>query len=140
MNLILSVFLIGNLTVTAYRSLPEQTDDSPFITSIGERVNNHGVAISQDLLRSGAVNYGDLLYIEGVGFRVVNDCMNARHRKRVDVWVASKDEEHNIGVHRRQVFLIRRTLSGQVQSTKQTWQRTIDVLGIRISESFRREP
>lgn len=83
------VTLVGSLLTTSYRSVPEQTDASPFITSIGERVNEHGIAVSQDLLRSGAVKYGDHVYIEDVGFKVVNDCLNARHRNHIDVWVDS---------------------------------------------------
>lgn len=91
--LLLVVVFIGNMTLTSYRSVPEQTDDSPFFTSIGERVNNHGVAVSQDLLASGVVRYGDLLYIEGQGFKVVNDTMNRRIKNSIDVWLETREQE-----------------------------------------------
>ncbi len=94
MNLILISVFIGNLAITSYRSVPEQTDESPFTTSTGERVCKDGVAVSQDLLKSGVVKYGDWLYIQGVGFKRVNDTMNARHKRHLDVWVGSlKDEK-----------------------------------------------
>lgn len=95
-ELVLSVIFIGNLQVTAYRSVPEQTDDSPYITSTGERVNPNGIAISQDLLKSGAVHYGDTVYIEDVGFKKINDCLNKRHKMHLDIWVSTKERESEV--------------------------------------------
>ncbi len=113
-ELILTSLFIGNLTVTAYRSVKSQTDASPWRTSINERVNNHGVAVSQDLLviNGGTLNYGDQLYIEGIGFRVVNDCMNARMKKHLDIWAETKEDEHKFFKRwkngKTQVWVIRR--------------------------------
>lgn len=100
--------------MTAYRSVKAQTDSSPWITSIGERVHPHGVAISQDLLKrfGGPLNYGDLIYIEDVGFKIVNDVMNPRHKNRFDIWVATQDKEKEF--HRKfkdrklKIWIIRR--------------------------------
>lgn len=85
--------LIGTFNVTSYRSVVEQTDDSPFITSIGQRVCGHGIAVSQDMLKSRAVKYGDWVYVENVGMKQINDTMNIRHKNRFDVWVSSLKEE-----------------------------------------------
>lgn len=85
--------LLGNLTVTSYRSVPSQTDSSPYHTATGERVCKDGVAVSQDLLKNGVVKYGDWLWIEGIGFKRVNDTMNPRHKLHIDVWVNSVKEE-----------------------------------------------
>lgn len=93
MNLILISLFIGNMGVTAYRSVPEQTDNSPFITSTGERVCKDGVAVSQDLLKSKRVKYGDWLYIEGIGLKRVNDTMNIRFKNHIDIWVKSLEDE-----------------------------------------------
>lgn len=92
-ELVIALALIGQLSVTAYRSIPSQTDESPYVTSIGERVNEHGVAVSQDLLKAGTLRYGDVIYIEDVGFKVVNDTMHIRNRQHVDVWVPNYDQE-----------------------------------------------
>lgn len=90
MSLVLTAVFIGNLTLTSYRSVPGQTDDTPNITSIGEKTSIAGVAVSQDLLCpaclklhrrcdhpevAGHIHYGDCLFIESVGLRVANDVM-----------------------------------------------------------------
>lgn len=97
-ELLLSLIFVTNVQVTGYRSLSSQTDDSPFITSTGERVGPHGVAISQDLLsqNGGPIHYGDYVYIEGVGIKYVNDCLNKRIHNAVDIWCATHMEEHRI--------------------------------------------
>jgi len=99
------------MQITSYRSVPEQTDDSPFYTSIGEHVHPHGVAVSRDLLKrwGGPLNYGDQLYIEGFGFKVVNDTMNARYKRSVDIWVGSYDEEKRIGIKHGRVWIVHPT-------------------------------
>jgi 3D (Asp-Asp-Asp) domain-containing protein len=88
------------VTMTAYRPVAQQTDDSPTWTSIGDRATKFGVAVSQDMLKDGRVKYGDVLYIPGVGYRIVNDCMNARHKNRIDVLVFTHAEEKKIGERR----------------------------------------
>lgn len=93
MKLILISFFLGNLNITGYRSVPQQTDNSPFITSIGERVTKDGVAVSQDLLESKKVKYGDWLYVEGVGLKRVNDTMHPRHKNHIDVWLPTLEAE-----------------------------------------------
>ena len=90
----LAAIFVGNLTLTSYRSVPSQTKPKDCEwTSIGDRVCRDGVAVSQDLLESGRVRYGDWIYIEGVGLKRINDTMNRRHREHVDVWVRTLDEE-----------------------------------------------
>src|SRR6185436_5394729 len=95
MKLVLTSILIGHLIGTAYRSVPNQTDDSPYSTATGEHVCAHGIAISQDLLKKngGTLEFGDVVYIQDIGFKVVNDTMNKRHRGRFDVWVSVYKEE-----------------------------------------------
>ena len=128
MKIILISILIGNMTVTSYRSVPGQTDSTPFRTSINERVTPHGVALSRDLLKrwGGPIDYGDYIYIEGYGIKVVNDCManyrclqyktieNRKRcvekkyiRKHVDIWVKTYKEEKKIGWRKGNIFLIR---------------------------------
>ena len=116
MNLILISILIGNVTITSYRSVPRQTDASPWVTSTGERVHPYGVAVSRDLLSKygGPLNYGDLLYIEGYGFKVINDAMHERKAKSIDIWVATLNEERKIGVRHGNVWLIKSKLMEDV--------------------------
>lgn len=107
-----TVILVGLLTITSYRPIPAQTRPEcqgrfNCTTSTGDGVTRHGVAVSQDLLKSGRVKYGDVVYIDGFGFRVVNDCMNARITNAVDLMVFTKDEEKAVGVQQRNVYVIR---------------------------------
>lgn len=105
------MILLGILTVTAYQPRPEQTKPAcknrHFCeTSIGDNVSETGIAVSQDLLRSGAVHYGDCLYVPGIGYRVVNDCMAGRITKGVDILVFTRAEEKKIGVRHLKVYKV----------------------------------
>jgi 3D (Asp-Asp-Asp) domain-containing protein len=87
---------IGSFQVTAYRSVPYQTRERGYFwTASGDRVNSKGIAVSQDLLakNGGPFSYGDLVYVEHIGFKYVNDTMNKRITKHLDVWVGTYAEE-----------------------------------------------
>lgn len=101
---IAKLILLGVLTATSYRPVPGQTDSSPTWTSIGDRTTKYGVAVSQDMLADGRVKYGDVLFIPGVGNRIVNDCMNARHRNRIDILVFTPAEEKRFGVRKLKIY------------------------------------
>jgi hypothetical protein len=120
--LFIGLLLNQNMTVTSYRSIQAQTDSSPNYTSIGDRTHKGGCAVSRDLLTrwKGPVNYGDYLYIEGMGIYQVNDVMGDtgydkdthkrfKIREHIDIWVASHDEEKKIGIQHHRVFLIKGT-------------------------------
>ncbi len=121
-SLLLAVTLVGsNITITSYQSIRNQTDSSPFFTSIGERTRHGGVAVSRDMLcgacrrlhrrcahpeDSRKLHYGDWLYVREIGFVRVNDVMGAYTTERVkgrkvripiahhiDVWVGGLVEE-----------------------------------------------
>jgi hypothetical protein len=127
--------LVGNLTVTSYRAVKEQTDNSPFYTATGEHVRAGGVAVSRDLLcgacmklhrrcgkpgSSTKLHYGDWLYVEKFGYRQVNDVMGAVTAQRVkgkvvripikrhiDLFVWTWDQEHAVGVRKLDVFIVK---------------------------------
>lgn len=107
----LLIVLLGTMTITAYQPIPAQTkpecrDRYHCTTSIDDGITQYGAAISQDMLRSKQVHYGDIIHIEGLGLRVVNDTMNKRHTKHVDLLVFSYEEEKKIGTQHRRVWLI----------------------------------
>lgn len=113
--------MLGHLTATSYRSTPRQTDNSPYFTSIGDKVHRGGVAVSRDLLCGACkklhrrckhpenqtkVHYGDWLFAKELGFLQVNDVMgdftrqivNGKKvhipiRQQIDVWVESLVDE-----------------------------------------------
>lgn len=103
--------LLGVLTMTSYQPKPEQTkptciDRFHCTTSIDDGITKFGVAVSQDMLASGTLHYGDVLYIPGYGYRVVNDTMNIRHKRCIDLMVFTRGEEKAVGVRRLNVYKI----------------------------------
>jgi len=109
--MISELLVLGMLTVTSYQAIPAQTkpdckDRHHCETSIGDGITMYGCAVSQDLLKSGRVHYGDVLWITGFGYRVVNDTMNIRHHNSVDLLVFSRAEEKRVGVRHLKIYRI----------------------------------
>jgi 3D (Asp-Asp-Asp) domain-containing protein len=82
------------VTVTAYSSTPDQTDDSPFITANGTWV--HDGTLAANFLPFGTKvrlpDYsGDKVY-------VVEDRMNQRYTYRADIWMETREEAKQFGV------------------------------------------
>lgn len=88
------------VTLTAYNAVPAQTDDNPFETASGAYSNPEVIAArSQDLGKE--LPFGTIIAIDGpatpaescgygvvaplVGYRVIEDTMNARYTNRVDI-------------------------------------------------------
>lgn len=103
--------LLGLLTVTSYQPVPEQTKPEcrgrfHCTTSIDDGITKFGVAVSQDLLQNGSVHYGDILFVTGYGYRVVNDTMAIKNHKAVDLMVFTKEEEKAIGVRHIDIYVL----------------------------------
>jgi len=144
MQMVFVAILIGNLTVTSYRSVPGQTDSTPFHTSTGAHVEPGGVAVSRDLLcgacrrlhkrcrhpENPKIHYGDWLFVERYGFRFVNDCMSntstIRYKgkvkrriitKQIDIWVNSYQEEKTVNVKKLGVYKIEKRTENKLSLT-----------------------
>jgi len=113
--MLVEMLLVSTMTfqVTSYRSVPEQTDSTPFRTSIGTRVRKGICAVSRDVVNkqdTGLLKYGDIVWIEVINdpelsrFCLVADTMNKRHKNSVDFWVATHAEEKRIQVKRGRVY------------------------------------
>ncbi|MBI5622118.1 3D domain-containing protein [Candidatus Falkowbacteria bacterium] len=86
------------VTVTAYSSTPDQTDDSPCITANGFDVCEHG---QEDVIAANFLPFGTTVKMpEYFGDTVftVQDRMNARYYSRVDVWMQSREAAKQFGV------------------------------------------
>ena len=82
------------VTVTAYSSTPDQTDDSPFITANGTWV--HGGTLAANFLRFGTkIRFPDY---SGDKVYVVEDRMNQRYTYRADIWMPTREEAKQFGV------------------------------------------
>ncbi|NNF06020.1 MAG: 3D domain-containing protein [Candidatus Eisenbacteria bacterium] len=96
------------VTVTAYSSTVDQTDDTPFITASNTRVRRGIIALSRDLLREytpGApFEFGDVVEIPGVGNFFVEDTMNKRYTKRADIWFEHRADAYTWGRQNRSII------------------------------------
>lgn len=92
------------VTMTAYSSTVDQTDDSPFTTSTLQPVRSGIVAVSRDLLAE-QLPYGTTLRVleaHGEGEKCgawqipmlleVQDTMHLRKRNQIDLWLPSRNE------------------------------------------------
>lgn len=86
--------------ITAYNSLPEQTNDQPCITANGFNVCEHGL---EDTIAANFLRFGTKVRIpELFGDRIfiVRDRMNKRYPDRVDIWMLEKSDAINFGIRR----------------------------------------
>lgn len=82
------------VVITAYSSTVDQCDDTPFITANGSRVKDGIVA-------ANFAGFGTKIKIpELFGDKVfsVEDRMNRRFNKRIDIWMPSREEAIKFGV------------------------------------------
>lgn len=81
------------ITVTAYSSTPDQTDDSPFITANGTVVRD-GVVATNFLPFGTRVRFPELY---GDKEFIVADRMNTRYFYRVDIWMPDRKDALKFG-------------------------------------------
>lgn len=80
---------------TAYNSVPEQTDDSPFEAAWGDilKPDVKSIAVSRDLLDMGLRQYSKVKISGLPGEYVVLDKMNSRWEKKIDIYMGTDVEE-----------------------------------------------
>jgi len=83
------------VTATAYNSLRGQTQGNPTVTAWGDTLKPgmKAIAVSRDLIDSG-LTYGTEVRIDRLpGVYTVRDKMNARWRKKIDIYMGNSREE-----------------------------------------------
>ena len=89
--------VLNNIQITSYNNHADQTDDTPNITATNRPVRENMVAASPDLLNKGIIHYGDLVYIDCMKqWYVVEDTMNKRFERRLDIFLFDKNESLKI--------------------------------------------
>lgn len=89
--------VLNDITITSYNNHTEQTDDTPNLTATSRPVRENMIAVSPDLLTKGLIKYGDLVYIDCMEqWYVVEDTMNKRFERRIDVFLFDKQESLKI--------------------------------------------
>lgn len=91
----LKVAYSGTVLATAYNSLPGQTDSSPWTTASGTRCR-------EGVIASNHLPMGTKVMIDGFGDRVfvVEDRMNKRYNKRIDIWFRNYHEAKRFGIRK----------------------------------------
>lgn len=88
--------------VTAYNSTPEQTDSTPFVTAKGTQVRP-GIVAANFLPFGTQIRipqyFGDQIF-------VVEDRMNERFDKRIDIWMENGYEAKDWGVRRVEIEVL----------------------------------
>lgn len=83
--------------------MPEQTDDTPFITASGSHVHPGTLACPTKLA------FGTKVEIEGVTY-TCEDRMNQKFSERFDIWMASNDDAVAWGMKNETVKILLSTL------------------------------
>lgn len=89
--------IFKDVDITSYNNNSAQTDDSPNVTATNRGVREGIVAVSYDFINKGQIHYGDLLFIDCFNkWYLVEDSMNKRFSKRVDIFLFDKEESLKI--------------------------------------------
>lgn len=80
------------VTVTTYQSKPRQTDSTPDLNALNQKIGPGQCAVSRDLLRAGW-SFGKRVYIEGLGVYTITDIMHKRWSDRIDIWTGDNDRQ-----------------------------------------------
>jgi 3D (Asp-Asp-Asp) domain-containing protein len=87
-------YVSANMVLSAYTNAKNETNEDNTNTAIMEDiVVGWSCAVSRDYMHW----LGGRVYIKGYGVRYVNDLMNERYKKGIDICVGTKKEAKRIG-------------------------------------------
>ncbi len=90
------------VSITAYSSTPDQTDDSPFITARGTYVRD-GIVAANFLPFGTKIKIPELF---GDKIFVVEDRMNSRYWHKVDVWFPERHDALEFGIKTAKIQIV----------------------------------
>jgi 3D (Asp-Asp-Asp) domain-containing protein len=74
------------ITITAYSSTEDQCNEEPHITASNKPVRIGIIAVSFDIMEELGLTFGQRVLIPGHGLFQIQDRMNRRWHRRVDIW------------------------------------------------------
>lgn len=101
-NPVYFVYYRDNVTITAYSSRAQETDDTPFITASGKRVRD-GIVAANWLPIGTEVRIPELF---GDKVFIVEDRMHRRNAEKLDIWFSSTTEALKFGVKKARIEII----------------------------------
>jgi 3D (Asp-Asp-Asp) domain-containing protein len=93
------------VTVTAYTACPTETNNDPGRTASMVKPRPGIIAVSRDLFDAGWT-FGSKVYLEGIGIYEIQDLMNQRFEKRLDVFIGSKKQAKQFGIKQTKALLL----------------------------------
>ncbi len=90
------------VTLTAYSSTVDQTDDTPFIAASGKRVYD-GMIATNFLPFGTKVKIPELF---GDKVFTVDDRMNRRYTERVDIWFSERSDAIRFGIRTAEIVIL----------------------------------
>lgn len=87
---------ITYVTITAYTPSINECDNDPQHTAIMTKPRPGTIAVSRDLLEAGWT-FGKRVWIKNHGVFVINDLMNKRYKKRIDIVMFDKNQAIQFG-------------------------------------------
>jgi len=100
------------MKITAYASVPEETDDTPFITASGEHVRD-GIVASNILPFGTKIQIPSLF---GSKVFVVEDRMNRKIKNTIDIWMPTKLDAVDFGVAHATIVVISNETSSAISA------------------------
>ncbi len=85
------------VTLTAYSSTKDQCDPTPHITASNTPVRIGIIAVSRDLMEETGLSFGQRVLIPGHGVFEIRDRMNARWKRKVDIWHNDREAARRFG-------------------------------------------
>jgi 3D (Asp-Asp-Asp) domain-containing protein len=99
---------ITYVTITAYTPSTNECDNDPLHTAIMTKPRPGTIAVSRDLLEAGWT-FGKRVWIKNHGVFVINDLMNKRYKKRIDIVMFDKNQAIQFGKRESVAVLIQKT-------------------------------
>ncbi len=93
--------------VTAYSSVPEETDDTPFITASGYNVRD-------GIIAANFLPFGTLVMIPDIFGDKVFTVLDRMHRRKegfIDIWMPTKEDALNFGIHNTDIVIVPKVIA-----------------------------